>query len=303
MSVTLACVGVVVLDEVFRVDALPCGDGKYFARDLLERGGGMAATAAVAAARLGGAVSFHGRVGDDEAGRRLLAALAAHDVDAGGCRVCAGARTGRSAVMLGPGGERMIVVHADRRLDPDASWLPLERILGARAVLADIRWLDGARAVLAAMRAKGGIAVLDADVTDEAGAAEALAAATHIVFSDAGLRRLAADDDTGRALRAVAERTGAAVAVTLGSRGCCWLDSGRLRRLPAVQVGARDTLGAGDVFHGAFALGLAEGMGMDAALRFATAAAGAKCMRSDGWDGMPARDEVEAMMRGLEVQP
>jgi len=57
-----------------------------------------------------------------------------------------------------------------------------------------------------------------------------------------------------------------------------------------------DTLGAGDVWHGAFALALAEGQGEEAAIRFASAAAAIKCTRFGGRSGAPRRDEVERFL-------
>jgi len=61
-------------------------------------------------------------------------------------------------------------------------------------------------------------------------------------------------------------------------------------------VEAIDTLGAGDVFHGAFTLALAEGRDVVAALRFAAAAAGLKCTRLGGSMAAPHRTEVDALL-------
>jgi sulfofructose kinase len=61
-------------------------------------------------------------------------------------------------------------------------------------------------------------------------------------------------------------------------------------------VNAVDTLGAGDIFHGAFALALAEGKTEIAAMRFAAAAAGLKCARLGGSAGAPHRAEVDALL-------
>ena len=59
----------------------------------------------------------------------------------------------------------------------------------------------------------------------------------------------------------------------------------------------RDTLGAGDVFHGAFALALAEGRREREALVFASAAAALKCARDGGRAALPDRAEVDALIR------
>ncbi|MFO1058676.1 MAG: PfkB family carbohydrate kinase [Dongiaceae bacterium] len=299
MSVSLSCVGAVFFDEVFRLPALPAGDGKYFASALLEGGGGMAATAAVAAAALGGRVALHGRIGDDAAGRFLEAALARAGIDPAGCRRVDGARTSHSAVLVAAGGERMIIVHVDPALDRDPGWLPVDAIAGSDAVLADVRWPEGARAAFAAARRGAGIAVLDADVTDDAATAGLLPMATHVVFSEAGLQRLVGAGDLEAGLAGAATATAGTVAVTAGSRGCFWREGGRLRRVPAPALPVVNTLGAGDVFHGAFALALAERRPLAAALAFATAAASLKCTRAEGWTAMPDRAAVERLAASL----
>ena len=57
-----------------------------------------------------------------------------------------------------------------------------------------------------------------------------------------------------------------------------------------------DTLGAGDVFHGSFALALDEGRSVDDALWFANAAAALKCTRAGGRAGIPTRAEVDGFL-------
>lgn len=57
---TIACLGITVLDRIQRVNSLPTGGGKYVATDYFEVGGGPAATAAAAVARLGHSVDFIG---------------------------------------------------------------------------------------------------------------------------------------------------------------------------------------------------------------------------------------------------
>src|SRR5215475_4079874 len=71
---------------------------------------------------------------------------------------------------------------------------------------------------------------------------------------------------------------------------------GELRQVPAFAVKVVDTLGAGDTFHGAFTLMLAEGMNERVAMRFAAAAAALKCTKYGGILGAPSRAEVEAFL-------
>ena len=102
----------------------------------------------------------------------------------------------------------------------------------------------------------------------------------------------------GRGLLAMRDRTDAFLAVTTGAGGVWWLDGSEIRNQPAFPVEVVDTVGAGDVFHGALALALAERQPEPAALRFASAAAALKCARPGGRAGTPARSEVEELLKG-----
>ena len=81
-----------------------------------------------------------------------------------------------------------------------------------------------------------------------------------MVFSAEGLRATAGTDSLGRGLIDVSKQTKSFLAVTDGANDVLWLDDGELRQIPAFRVDVVDTLGAGDTFHGAFTLMLAEGM-------------------------------------------
>jgi sulfofructose kinase len=290
----VACVGVAVLDLIYGVERLPSADGKIRAHSLVESGGGMAANAAAAIARLGGAASWFGRVGADEMGAHVLAGLEAEGVETRAHRI-PDVRTSHSVVLVDRLGDRAIVLYGSDALDADPSWLPVAEIMARRVVLADIRWIPGAIRALTAARTAGRPAILDADTTDDPAALGAVKAASHVIFSRSGLDSLfgGAPED---ALRRAAGHA-PFVAVTLGADGVLWLDaSGAMRHIPAVPVDARETLGAGDVFHGAFALALAEGRGEEQALRFGAAAAALKCARSGGRASFPYRNEVDAWM-------
>ena len=86
--------------------------------------------------------------------------------------------------------------------------------------------------------------------------------------------------------------------MTRGAKGTIWLDEqGEAAEMPAFPVHTVDTLGAGDIFHGAFTLAIAEGQSLPKAMRFASAAAALKCTRYGGALCRPQRAEVEALLR------
>jgi sulfofructose kinase len=288
-----------VLDRIFVVDRLPVGPGKYFAGEMREVGGGPAASAAVAVARLGGAASLHARVGADAAGEAIVAELAARGVDTAFVRRVEGRRSTVASILVEPGGERLIVTYADPGMPADPGWLPRERLAGAGALLVDGRWPEGAAAALGVAAERGLPSVLDADASPDPEAVRKLASlATHVVFSEAGLCQATGIAEPEAALGAARKLAPGWVAVTLGERGALSLEAVGMRRWPAFAVAAVDTVGAGDVFHGALALALAERRTLAEAMRFAAAAAALKCTRPGGRAGIPDRASVEAFLLG-----
>lgn len=295
---SVICLGLAVWDQIFALDRLPSGGGKNFSTSFLEVGGGPAATAAATAARLGSKAALWSRVGNDGIGRRIIADLQSYGVDTDNVRAFENKASGMAVVLLDAQGERMIVTPGDPGLDRDPSWLPITEVGSAQAVLADARWPEGAKKLFEAARNHGIPSVLDADVTSETEALSALvSSASHIVFSGPGLKAFTGLDDLNSALSKAREETDGIVAVTAGAEGCHWiLSDGTAGHCPAFSVDIVDTLGAGDVFHGAVAVALAEQRSIPDAMRFASAAAAIKCTRFGGRAGTPNREELEAFL-------
>jgi sulfofructose kinase len=292
----IICAGLAVMDQIFTVERLPDAPRKHFATSFHEIGGGPAANAAVAVARLGGEARLWSRVGDDLVGDRIVRELEQEGVTVAGIQRIPGARSGCSAILVDTGGERMIVNFRGDRMDPDPGWLPLSEIHGAGAVLGDLRWPEGSARALAEARRLGIPALLDADAAPKREGAEALAVADHILFSSQGLAEFTGLAGIEDALRLAASRTGAWVGVSAGQDGVYWMEGEQLRHQPSFAVDVVDTLGAGDVLHGAFALAIAGGDRVDRALRFACGAAAIKCTRPGGRTGAPSADEVATFL-------
>ena len=303
---TIICLGHAALDRIYRVPSLPAGSTKVRALEFREVGGGMASNAACAISRLldplTHRVEFWGRTGGDSAGRLIRDEFTRFAVNVDHLRVFDPCVSSQSAVMVDDAGERMVVNYrGDAPLD-DVSWLPVETIAGAAAVLTDVRWLEGARVALEAARVAGVPSVLDADLGDIPIVRELVPLAAHAIFSEPGLDNWSGarcDDERAieHALRAAVAAGALVAGVTRGERGVMLMINDSLHHVPAFPVEVVDTLGAGDAFHGAYALGLAEGMAAIDAARFASATAAIKCSRPGGRDGSPTREEVEALLR------
>jgi len=292
MSAHVLCLGIAVQDYVFSLPEMPRAAEKYRASDFAIIGGGCAANAAVAIVRLGGRASLVTRLGADRLGDDIVAELEAEGVDCTYAARFEGCRSSLSAVMVDAAGDRLIVNYRDPELPEDIAWLPDPGALGLDAVLADARWPAGAAAMMRRARARGLATVLDAEPPVKA-AEDAVSASSHIAFSRDGLAEWSGTDDLDQGLAIAASATGAFVCVTDGANGVRFRRGRENGHSPSFVVDPVDTLGAGDVWHGAFALALAEGRRETDAIRFATAAAALKCTQFGGRAAIPRREQVE----------
>ena len=118
----IICLGLSALDVIWHVDQLFAGGSEKIRASAHARGGGgMAATAAVAVARLGGRSAFWGRAGQDGAGEEMRRELAAEAVDTAHFRLFPDGRSSVSGVIVDRAGERQIA-NFPRRL-PDRGGL------------------------------------------------------------------------------------------------------------------------------------------------------------------------------------
>ncbi|ECV4485480.1 sugar kinase [Salmonella enterica] len=290
--IRIACVGITVMDRIYYVEGLPTEGGKYVAKRYTEVGGGPAATAAVAAAKLGAQVDFIGRVGDDDTGNSLLAELESLGVNT---RRYTQAMSSQSAIMVDAKGERIIVNYPSPDLLPDADWLNDIDFSQWDVVLADVRWHDGAKQAFTLARQAGVMTVLDGDITPQ-DISELVALSDHAAFSEPGLARLTGMSETMDALKKSQTLTNGHVYVTQGSEGCNWLEKTTVRHQPGFTVEVVDTTGAGDVFHGALAFGLASGYAIEEAVRFASGVAALKCTRPGGRAGIPDCEQTRSFL-------
>lgn len=293
----VVCLGSVVMDHTFQVEDIVQPPSKNRARGYAIGAGGLAANASIAVSRLGGHCIFWGRVGDDLNGRPLLDALAAQGVDVSQCRLAPGGRTPVSAVLVDPQGERSIFSYRGESLGTDPEWLPLALIEGAGAFLCDPRWPEGAARALDHARAHGIPTVIDGEKTETRILLDLIPRVDHAVFSVPGLANYAPGLKPPDALRKALADGCKVAAVTQGEHGTLWMtaEDPEPRRTPAFRVQATNTTGAGDVFHGAYALAIAERMPIEQVMIFASAAGALRAR--DG--ATPDR----AMVEGIIADP
>ncbi len=286
-------IGHAALDFVYRIDAFPARPTKLRAREHITSGGGMAANAAAAAARLGGDVSLWSRIGADAAGRLILHECERFGVDTRHVKVHEGVRSATAAVIVDAAGERFIVSEDDHEMPMSADWLPLEEIADAGVVLSDLSWLEGTRAAFETARAAGVPTVVDVDLGSGGLLADLLPLTDYVIASAPAFERFIAGDDTGQRLANLLASGPRHAGVTRGADGYTWMTHANgIVRQPAFPVAALDTTGAGDAFHGAFAWAMAQGHPDETSATLASAAAALKCRRLGAREGLPNLAEL-----------
>jgi len=284
--VTVYCLGSINADHVYAVPHLPT-PGETIAARALSRGlGGKGANQSVAAARAGARVVHIGAVGAD--GRWAVERLAGFGVDTTHVAEIS-APTGHAIITVDPQGENSIVIFPGANTAQELSRLTAA-FAGARP--GDILLLQNEtshQVEAAQMAAARGMRVIYSAAPFD------LAAITAILPFASVLVLNAVEADQLTAATGAIE--GPDLIVTEGARGARWQTAGGgILRVPAFDVTPVDTTGAGDCFIGSVAAALDRGLGREAALRFAAAAAALQVTRSGTAEAMPGRAEVEAFL-------
>ena len=298
----MIAVGAICSATIFRVDSVPPLPAKILPTERCQLVDGMAVSAAHAFSRLGGSAQVWSRIGDDWLGEAARRALAGEGFDVYGVHTVPGMSTSQVSIIVDKHGDRLVVPFHDPDADASPDWLPLTELNSADFVHCETRWVEGAEAALRAARARKIPCMVDGEVAPLETLRRLVPLADYAVFSDAGLRIYAGCDDVDAALLKVDASHPGHVGASCGAEGYAWVENGQVRRVSAPKVEVVDTLAAGDVFHGAFALALLEGQDIGNAARFACFAASLKCTRFGGRLGCPERAEVDAALRDSSIE-
>jgi len=259
--------------------------------------GGKGANQAVAAARLGAAVRMAGCVGDDDFGRRLLAALREEKIDASHVRTLPATPTGLAMISVDAAGENLITVAPGANHEVGAGEVAAAAgspgdvlVICAEIPVPAIKvaLAQGARCVLNLAPAPPEAAAIMAGGVDWLVVNETEAAAVLGRKVD-GLK------DAGEAAGGLVKAGARRAVVTAGAHGAALAGpEGAPVTTKAFPVEAVDTVGAGDAFVGALAVALAAGIPAAEAVRAAAAAGAAAATRPGAQAGMPRPADILA---------
>jgi sulfofructose kinase len=294
--VDVLCLGHASFDLTMGVEHHPGPDEKCFATALVKCGGGPAANASVAVARLGGTSAFAGYLGSDLYGTEHFEELQIEGVRTDFV-VRGTPPTPLSCILVKPNGGRTVI--NDKTHTP---MLEIDQIDFA-CCTPKVILFDGHEPLISLPLAKsvrGGrvITILDAGSVHQ-GTLELAPLVDYLVASEKFARDFTGERDMVRALRALSLQA-SSVVITLGEKGLIWKSGESEGSLPAFAIEALDTTGAGDTFHGAFALEIALKESFSSAMLFASAAAALSCQKLGARLSIPVRKDVESFLRTQE---
>lgn len=290
-AVDVLCVGFACVDLSFNTDHHPMADEKLRASSLTTSGGGPAANAAVAIARLGGSARFAGYLGRDGMGELHRTELLSNGVHIETIYQGA-APTPVATVLIKPNGDRANISHRSAQAIIPADAFQL-RDYPARVLLLDGHQPLLSLALIQQARQLGISTLLDAGSLND-GTRMLYNQVDYLITSEQFARDFSGQNDPRSAL---ASLDGAApfIGVSWGAGGVYWQDEQGRQHTRAFDIEAVDTNGAGDALHGAFAYGLAQGLKPARNMRRACATAALCCLQLGARNALPSMPAVAAL--------
>ncbi len=299
----IVVVGSTNTDLVTRVPRIPAPGETVLGGDMEIVAGGKGANQAVAAARLGGDVTFVARVGDDAFGKNALDGFRREGLNVSHVRVTPGVPSGVALISVSETtGENAIVVApgANARLSPQDVDDAADAFDNARALVVslEVPLETVARAVEAGHARK--IPVILNPAPARVLPADLLARVSLLTPNESEARLLCGRTDDFSSLDELAALLDLGVqtaVVTLGARGAALVTPDGIEHVRGFSVKAVDTVAAGDCFTSALAVEIARGRPLRDAARFACVAAALSVTKKGAQTSLPTRAEVEAFLK------
>ena len=294
-------IGAVAVDDVLFLSQFPRPDSKMPVLRRERHSGGLCGTALVAARRLGRTCAYAGCLGDDGLSRFILDGFAAEGVSLDHVIRRPGAVPFHSTIVVDTSQKTRTILYEEQGVigaDPSE---PSDDVLrSARVLLVDHIGLEGMVRAARVARAAAIPVVADLERNGQPLVKTLLDLSDHLIVPAEFAGAITGRKDPGAAARALWRQDRAAVVVTCGVDGSWYVSAeepGALYHQPAFRVEVVDTNGCGDVFHGAYAAGLSEGMGIRDRVRLAAAVAALKATQPGGQSGIPVRARAERFLQ------
>lgn len=294
------CIGLAVYDITTPVEIFPKENTKNRVHMRIECGGGPAGNAAYLLGKWGLDTAFAGIVGDDLYGHRIQEEYMDIGVNIDYLQVCSEHTTTSSYIIANrENGSRTVLTYrpSDMKMnDVLVEWKP-------DLILVDGQEPEISEAVL--KNNPNAISIIDAG-RDRQEIRKLCRMVNYVVCSKEFAESVSnitiyEQDDLEHAFAKLEEEFKTTIVITLEATGCAYrAENGNIEIIPSVQVKAVDTTGAGDIFHGAFVYGIAQGWEMPKILRWSNIAGAMAVTRIGGRNSIFTLDEMNEVYNELK---
>jgi len=291
--------GIVAVDDLIIVDNYPQPDSKMRGLGEVRQGGGLTGTALVAGARLGGKCAYAGMLGMDELSNWTVTELEREGVDCSLTLRSNDVKPYHAIIIVDITHHTRTIIFTDEgvKIRPKET-IDEDYVSKSKVILIDQLGIDVMLHTTLLAKKLGIPTVADIEREDHPQTRELISNIDHLILSTSFAGKLTEKDDPAEQVKAL-HNGRACTAVTVGIKGCYYItkdDENTVNHQKAFKVQTVDTTGCGDVFHGAYAVGLAWGWDVQKCIKFASAVSALKATKAGGRAGIPDMQAVEAFL-------
>jgi sugar/nucleoside kinase (ribokinase family) len=289
--------GGLTCDMLSVIPEMPPWEGTTYIEEYQMQQGGMAATAIVAASKLGAGTEYIGGISNDLQGEFLKHNFQKYQVKSDRIRVFENELSPFTIVLIDKGTGKRTFLHkkgVQERAELCKADLDLT---GVRLILFDGFYFDTALRTAEQARKRGIVSVTDLSPRNRnPKLLQYLGLIDYPILSELFVKSYLQTEDVLEAGKKLYTKNNQALLVTCGDRGVYVITAEGSEHIPAFKVKPLDTTGAGDVFHGAFLFSLWKGYPLHEAVLFSSAVSALKCTKIGGQSGIPDFNETKRFL-------
>jgi sulfofructose kinase len=296
--------GAIAVDMVGLIDSWPEQGAKVKLNDFVISDGGLIGTALTTVSRLGGKAAIAAKLGNSFLAERAFKSLRGESIDISNV-----IREDHDPVLS-------FILSSSENSDRNIFFSRKNVSYPLPQEFPDQEWFNKTKTLLidhgtgiagieaAKMAKQNGVKVIIDAERLEPGIKELLTISDHIVVGQKFAMIYTGTSNEAEMLHSLRERNDQVVIITKGEQGLVGLDISGIFKLDAFKVNTIDTTGCGDVFHGAYALGIARGWDLKKCCLFASAASAMSSTKTGGREGIPSNQELIQFLhsRGISFQ-
>ncbi len=292
----IVCLGHITFDITFPTDSFPKENKKTRYFEKTECAGGPSSIAAFLLGKWGMEPFIVGQIGNDDYGRKIKKEFVSNGVNTKYLQLSDEIETSHAFILANrSNGSRTIFSYVPR----NEGMKPFELEEKPDIILIDGHEYEASKKILE--KYPEAVSIIDAgrskkEIITLAKMTDYVVCSKEFAEEVTGIRINYADNSTLVNLYHNMESIFKGnIVITLEDKGCLYSLDGKIKIMPSIKVKTVDSTGAGDIFHGAFTYGIAQGFDFEKILKYANIAGALSVTKVGGYKSIPSLEEMEAV--------